>query len=58
MEPEEIQKSLDQYLAERAQASLGGIGKKEARTVESDKLEGQAFVREGIDEFFHGKVSF
>lgn len=54
-EPEEVQKSLDQYLAERAAAALA-VGKKEARQVSADTLEGQAFRREAIDEFFSGKV--
>ncbi|RSH93010.1 hypothetical protein EHS25_008458 [Saitozyma podzolica] len=53
-EPEEVQKSLDQYLAERAAAALA-VGKKEARQVSADTLEGQAFRREAIDEFFSGK---
>lgn len=55
-EPEEVQKSLDQYLAERAAAALA-VGKKEARQVSAETLEGQAFRREAIDEFFSGKVS-
>ena len=57
-EPEEVQKSLSEYLAEKAQAGLEGIlGKKEGRTVTAEALEGAKFAREGIDEFFHGKVS-
>lgn len=53
-EPEEVQKSLDEYLAERASNALA-LGKKEARQVNSDSVEGKAFVREAIDEFFSGK---
>jgi plasminogen activator inhibitor 1 RNA-binding protein len=56
-EPEEVQKSLDDYLAERAAISLAAFGKKEARQVTAETLEGQAFRREAMDEFFAGKVS-
>jgi len=56
-EPEEVQKSFDQFLAERAQSALGdGLGKKEGRTVNTETLEGKAFVREAIDDFFSGKT--
>ncbi|ORY29352.1 hypothetical protein BCR39DRAFT_532456 [Naematelia encephala] len=55
-EPEEVQKSYDEFLAERTAAALSaGLGKKEVRTVNSETLEGKAFVRETIDEFFSGK---
>ena len=57
-EPEEVQRSLDDYLAERASAALGILGKKEGRTVTADTLEGSKFAREGIAEFFSGKVCF
>ncbi|WVW82535.1 hypothetical protein I302_104546 [Kwoniella bestiolae CBS 10118] len=55
-EPEEVTKSYDDFLAERAQQALSipGLEKKEARTVSSE-LEGTAFVREGVEEFFSGK---
>ncbi|ORX37374.1 hypothetical protein BD324DRAFT_608653 [Kockovaella imperatae] len=54
-EPEEVQKSYDQFLAERAEQALSsGFGKKESRQVTGDNLEGKAFVREGIDDFFSG----
>nr|XP_019007444.1 uncharacterized protein I206_07896 [Kwoniella pini CBS 10737]OCF46225.1 hypothetical protein I206_07896 [Kwoniella pini CBS 10737] len=55
-EPEEVTKSYDDFLAERAQQALSipGLEKKEARTVSGD-LEGTAFVRSGVEEFFSGK---
>ncbi|WVQ97639.1 hypothetical protein IAU59_004753 [Kwoniella sp. CBS 9459] len=55
-EPEEVTKSYDDFLAERAQAALNipGLEKKAAREVTGD-LEGTAFVREGVEEFFSGK---
>lgn len=53
-EPEEVQKSYDDFLAEKA-ASAFAFGKKEGRQVTGETLEGKAFVREGIDEFFTGK---
>ena len=56
-EPEEIQKSYDEFLAEKAKEALS-FGKKEGRQVNSEDLEGKAFVREGIDDFFSGKVEF
>ncbi|KAK6905922.1 hypothetical protein L486_08203 [Kwoniella mangroviensis CBS 10435] len=56
-EPEEVTKSYDDFLAERAQQALSipGLEKKEARTVTGD-LEGTAFVRSGVEEFFSGKA--
>lgn len=54
-EPEEVQKSYDQFLAEKAEQAFA-FGKKEGRQVNEDTLEGKAFVREGIDDFFSGKV--
>ncbi|KAL7419244.1 carbamoyl-phosphate synthase (glutamine-hydrolyzing) cpa2 [Cryptotrichosporon argae] len=54
-EAEPATKTLDQYLAEQAEKNLAGIGKKDSRQVSSDTLEGKAFVREAIDEFFSGK---
>lgn len=56
-EPEEIQKGLDEYLAERASAAFE-FGKKEGRRVNAETLEGSEFRRQGIDDFFTGKVSF
>lgn len=58
-EPEEVTKSYEEYLAERAQqnAAIAALGKKQAREVASE-VEGKAFVREAIDDFFSGKVSF
>ncbi|EIW72576.1 hypothetical protein M231_03444 [Tremella mesenterica] len=53
-EPEEVVKSYDQFLAERA-AQAFDFGKKEARQVGTQSLEGKAFVREALDEFFNGK---
>lgn len=53
-EPEEIQKSYDEFLAEKAAQQLQ-FGKKEGRSVNAETLEGKAFVRETIDEFFSGK---
>lgn len=53
-EPEEVQKSYDQFLAEKAEQAFA-FGKKEARQVTGETLEGKAFVREGVDEFFAGK---
>jgi len=58
-EAEEIQKSYDEFLKEKAEQSLGGLfGKKEVRPVTGETLEGKAFVREGVENFFTGKVSF
>jgi len=54
VEPEEIQKSLDEYLAERAAAAVS-FGKKEGRTVTAETLEGSEFVRQGIDEFYSSR---
>ncbi|WVQ82666.1 hypothetical protein IAT38_004798 [Cryptococcus sp. DSM 104549] len=56
-EPEEVTKSYDEYLAEKAAAALeiAGLGKKQGREVSSE-IEGKAFVKEGIDEFFSGKA--
>ena len=53
-----MQKSYDDFLAERAQAALSsGLGKKEGRQVNAETLEGKAFRREAADEsFFTGKV--
>jgi plasminogen activator inhibitor 1 RNA-binding protein len=56
-EPEEITKSYDEYLAERAASQLAGLGKKEGRQVNSETLEGTQFRREAINDFFTGKVS-
>jgi plasminogen activator inhibitor 1 RNA-binding protein len=58
-EPEEVQKSYDEFLAERAQAALAmGLGKKEGRVVNAETLEGKAFRREAAEDvFFAGKVS-
>ena len=57
-EPEEIQKSYDEFLAERARAALSaGLGKKEGRLVNAETLEGKAFRREAAnDVYFAGKV--
>ena len=57
-EPEEVQKSYDEFLAERAQAALSsGLGKKEGRQVNAETLEGKAFRREAAeDTLFSGKV--
>lgn len=54
-EPEEVQKSYDDFLAEKAAAAFA-FGKKEGRQVNAETVEGKAFVREGIDDFFAGKV--
>ena len=54
-EPEEVQKSYDDFLAEKAAAAIA-FGKKEGRQVNAETVEGKAFVREGIDDFFAGKV--
>lgn len=54
-EPEEVTKSYDEYLAERAAAQLAGIGKKEGRQVNSETLEGTQFVRDAVNDFFSGK---
>ncbi len=53
-----MQKSYDEFLAERAQAALVmGLGKKEGRQVNAESLEGKAFRREAADDvFFAGKV--
>ncbi|CAK9785045.1 hypothetical protein CC85DRAFT_138918 [Cutaneotrichosporon oleaginosum] len=51
---EDNSKTLDQYLAERANAALGGqLAKKEARQV-SDDVEGKQFEREELENFFGG----
>ena len=50
-----MQKSYDDFLAEKA-AQAFAFGKKEGRQVNADTVEGKAFVREGIDDFFSGKV--
>lgn len=55
-EPEEVTKSYDEYLAEKAAAALE-FGKKEVRQVTGESLEGTAFRREALDDFFSGKVS-
>lgn len=58
-EPEDNSKTLDQYLAEKAEQSLGGVlGKKEARTVSADDIEGKVFAREQDEDasFFAGKA--
>ena len=57
-EPEEVQKSYDEFLAERAQQALGGFGKKEGRQVTSETPEGKAFRREALDDFYAGKVRY
>ncbi|EKC98060.1 hypothetical protein A1Q2_07606 [Trichosporon asahii var. asahii CBS 8904] len=55
-EPEDNSKTLDQYLAERAEAALSGnLGKKEARQVNTDDVKGTEFKREDPEEFFVGK---
>lgn len=56
VDPEENQKGLDAYLAERAAAAFE-FGKKEGRQVNADSLEGQEFRRQGIEDFFSAKVS-
>lgn len=55
-EPEEVTKSYDEYLAERAASQIAGLGKKEGRQVNSETLEGTQFRRDAIDNFFSGKV--
>jgi plasminogen activator inhibitor 1 RNA-binding protein len=55
-EEEEVTKSYDEYLAERAAAQIQGLGKKEGRQVNTESVEGTQFRREAIDEFFNGKV--
>lgn len=57
-EPEEVTKSYEEYLAERAQqnSAIAALGKKQTREVASE-IEGKAFVREAIDDFFSGKAS-
>ena len=55
-EEEEVTKSYDEYLAERAASQISGIGKKEGRQVNSETVEGTQFRREAINDFFHGKV--
>ena len=54
-EPEEVQKTYEQYLAEKAEQALN-FGKKEGRAVTAETLEGKAFVRDAVDDFFSGKV--
>lgn len=55
-EEEEVTKSYDEYLAERAASQISGLGKKEGRQVNSETVEGTQFRREAINDFFHGKV--
>lgn len=56
-EPEDNSKTLDQYLAEKAEKALGGVlAQKEARQVSADDVEGKTFKREELDDFFSGKV--
>ncbi|BEJ04091.1 hypothetical protein CcaverHIS641_0112660 [Cutaneotrichosporon cavernicola] len=53
-EAEDNSKTLDQYLAERATAALGGqLAKKETRQV-ADDVEGKQFEREEMENFFVG----
>ncbi|GMK57735.1 hypothetical protein CspeluHIS016_0405690 [Cutaneotrichosporon spelunceum] len=53
-EAEDNSKTLDQYLAERANAALGGeLAKKETRQV-ADDVEGKQFEREEMENFFVG----
>jgi len=54
-EEEEITKSYDEYLAERAATQNSTFGKKEGRQVNNETVEGTQFRREGIDDFFSGK---
>ncbi|KAK4686041.1 hypothetical protein P7C73_g4092, partial [Tremellales sp. Uapishka_1] len=54
-EPEEVTKSYDEYLAELAAKNLGALGKKEGRKVEGETLEGKAFRREAVADFYNGK---
>lgn len=54
-EEEEVTKSYDEYLAERAASQISGLGKKEGRQVNSETVEGTQFRREAINDFFHGK---
>ncbi|WVN89133.1 uncharacterized protein L203_104349 [Cryptococcus depauperatus CBS 7841] len=56
-EPEEVTKSYEDYLAEKAQTALNiaVLGKKQVREVASE-VEGKAFVREAVDDFFTGKT--
>ncbi|WVQ77045.1 hypothetical protein IAR50_006724 [Cryptococcus sp. DSM 104548] len=56
-EPEEVTKSYEEYLAEKAEESarLANLGKKQGREVSGD-VEGKAFVREALDDFFSGKT--
>ncbi|KAL1413022.1 hypothetical protein Q8F55_000771 [Vanrija albida] len=57
VEEEDTSKTLDQYLAEKAEAALSGdLGKKEVRQVTADNLEGTAFKREEDEDFFSGKA--
>jgi hypothetical protein len=55
-EEEEVTKSYDEYLAERAASQISGLGKKEGRQVNNETVEGTQFRREAINDFFHGKV--
>lgn len=53
---EDNSKTLDQYLAEKAEKALGGVlAKKEARVVTADDVEGTAFARSEGESFFSGK---
>jgi len=54
VEPEEIQKSLDEYLAERA-AQAVSFGKKESRQVSAETVEGREFRRAAMDDFYAPK---
>ncbi|TXT15936.1 hypothetical protein VHUM_00439 [Vanrija humicola] len=57
VEEEDTSKTLDQYLAEKAENALSGdLGKKEVRQVTADNLEGTAFKREEDEDFFSGKA--
>ena len=53
-EEEEVTKSYDEYLAERAAAQDATIGKKEGRQVNNETVEGTQFSREAIADFFSG----
>jgi len=51
-EEEDNTKSYDQYLAEKA-AAAADFGKKEGRKVTGETLEGKAFRREEVNDFFN-----
>lgn len=53
-EEEEVTKSYDEYLAERAATQNSTFGKKEGRQVNNETVEGVQFRREAIDDFFSG----